>query len=133
VAFHFNPFELKHFSHEVKNPEGAWVPYVGSWEKDKSPDGRAVEEYPYLYVLKSGEVQNRTAKIYVERMKWRPRCLFRTRLLEKTRESISVEFNDEVGERTGSWKGGTIGCSWELLKGESPQQALRRMEAERKF
>jgi hypothetical protein len=39
----------------------------------------------------------------------------------------------EVGERTGSYKGGTLGCSHKMLKGETPLQTLRRMEKERKF
>lgn len=47
--------------------------------------------------------------------------------------SIDVEFNAEVGERTGSWKGGCIGCGYQMNPNETPLQALRRMEAERKF
>lgn len=44
-----------------------------------------------------------------------------------------VEFSDEVGERTGSWKGGTIGCSFDIQKGETAEQALKRMEKTREF
>jgi hypothetical protein len=44
-----------------------------------------------------------------------------------------IEFNDEVGERTGSWKGGTLGCGYNLLPNETPLECLRRMEKERKF
>jgi len=44
-----------------------------------------------------------------------------------------VKFSDEVGERTGSWKGGVIGTGSEMRPGESPEQCLRRMERERKF
>jgi hypothetical protein len=49
------------------------------------------------------------------------------------RTSIEVGFDDEVGERTGSWKGGTIGCGYDMLPDESAVQCLRRMERERKF
>ncbi len=38
-----------------------------------------------------------------------------------------------VGERTGSWKGGTIGCGNDLLPGETMEQSLRRMERDRTF
>ena len=38
-----------------------------------------------------------------------------------------------VGERVNSWKGGTVGCSYSMLKGETPEQTLRRMEKEREF
>ena len=46
---------------------------------------------------------------------------------------MSVNFSDEVGERSGSWKGGTLGCGYDLLKNETMEQCLRRMEKERKF
>ena len=46
---------------------------------------------------------------------------------------INIDFSDEVGERSGSWKGGRLGCSYNMQPGETPLQTLRRMEAERKF
>lgn len=90
-------------------------------------------EYPYRYVLKSGEVQERVATVTVQEMEHRPRWFMWTSLFAKVRRSIDVRFNDEVGERSGSWKGGCIGCGYDLRAAESPEQCLRRMEAERKF
>jgi len=87
------------------------------------------EIYPYTYVLRSGEVQHRTATIKVETRLW-TRWWFPYKQLSK---AIKVEFDDEVGERSGSWKGGCIGCSYEMLPSETPLQTLRRMEVERKF
>lgn len=87
------------------------------------------QSHSYRYVLRSGEVQERIATIKAERRLWtRPWFPWK-------RESycIDVEFNGEVGERTGSWKGGTIGCGYEMLEGETPLTTLRRMEQERKF
>ena len=69
----------------------------------------------------------------MERRAWRPKWFTWTRIFEKQRQSISVEFNDEVGERSGSWKGGCIVCGYEMLPGETPEQTLRRMERERVF
>lgn len=87
------------------------------------------ETHPYTYTLRSGEVQHRTATIKVERRTWTRWWLpFR-----RISRSIDVEFSGEVGERTGSWKGGCIGCSFPMLASETPVQALRRMEATRKF
>lgn len=87
------------------------------------------ETHPYAYTLRSGEVQHRTATIKVERRTWTRWWLpFR-----RISRSIDVEFSGEVGERTGSWKGGCIGCSFPMLASETPVQALRRMEATRKF
>jgi hypothetical protein len=122
-----------HIAHDVMRPDGSWVPYVGSWERDKEPDGRHTETYPYRYLLRSGEVQQRTATIYVERREWRLRWLRWTRVGRDVQHYIDVAFSDEVGEGTGSWKGGTVGCSYDLRPGETPVECLRRMENERRF
>lgn len=89
--------------------------------------------YPYRYKLKSGEVQQRMARVRVNVWEWRRRWLPWTSAFAKVQRSIDVEFSDEVGERTGTWKGGTIGCGYEMLPGESALQTLRRMERERTF
>ncbi len=85
--------------------------------------------YRYRYVLRSGEVQDRIATVNVETRLWTrpwvPHRLFK--------RSINVSFNDEVGERSGSWKGGVTGCGYDMLPGEAAFDTLRRMERERKF
>lgn len=91
------------------------------------------ETYPYKYVRESGEVQERMATVQVEEREWRMIFLQWTPLFAKVRKSIDVSFNEEVGERTGSWKGGCTGCGWDLLPNESPRYALNRMEMERVF
>jgi hypothetical protein len=91
------------------------------------------ETHPYQYVLGDGRIQDRLAAIIVEEREWRPIWFRWTSLFAKIRTSIDIEFSGEVGEREGSWKGGTIGCSWDLLPGESPVECLRRMEKERVF
>lgn len=87
------------------------------------------EKHPYRYVLLNGTVQERTATIKVESRRWARPWLPWNRL----DRYIDVEFSDEVGERTGSWKGGTLGCGYNMLPNESPLDCLRRMERERKF
>ena len=85
--------------------------------------------HPYTYTLRSGEVQLRVATIKGEQREyWRPWFPF-----HRVDRSIDVEFNAEVGERTGSWKGGCTGCGYTMREDETPLQTLRRMEAERKF
>lgn len=42
------------------------------------------------------------------------------------RRSLDLRFSDEVGPQKGSWKGGTIGHSTDMLPGETPEQAFRR-------
>ena len=120
-------------AHQVLRADGSWVPFVGSWERDKEPDGRKEESFPYRYVLKSGEVQNRTATVSVERREWRQKWLRWCPWFAKKSQYIEIQFSNEVGEETGSWKGGCVGCAYDMLPGESPEQTLRRMEQERKF
>ncbi len=122
-----------HQRHEVRRADGSWVPFVGSWERGKEPDGRQEFVLPYRYTLRNGTIQDRTATVCVERRAWRPKWFTWTKLFERERQSIDVLFSDEVGERSGSWKGGCVGCGWEMLPGETAEQTLRRMEAERKF
>ena len=138
---HF-PWNLEWYrtSHAIELIEGdpRWVhEFKGSrqdfWDKEKWKNLLWSETHPYTYVLNSGEIQNRMATITVEQREWRRRRLMWTTLFNQVRTSISVEFDDEVGERTGSWKGGTLGCGWDLKPNESPLECLRRMEKERKF
>lgn len=116
----------------------------GSWEherkgerkdfyKDEWKEKKWTETHPYKYTLKSGEIQERFATITVDEREWRQRWLKWTPLFKMVRTSIDIQFNDEVGERSGSWKGGTLGCGYNLLKDETPYDCLKRMEEERKF
>lgn len=91
------------------------------------------EEYPFRYVLRSGEVQERTATVSIEEREWRRRGWRWLPLFRRVRRSIDVQFSDEVGERTGSWKGGTVGCGYELRPHETPRECLLRMQEERKL
>jgi len=89
----------------------------------------APESHTYLYTLRSGEVQKRVATIQVETYSWtRPWLPYKM-----SRQSIRVTFDKEIGERTGSWKGGTMGCGYQMLPDEYPLDTLRRMERDRKF
>lgn len=132
----YMPWHWRRCVHEVRNADGEWEPFVGSWEREngpwgekKEPDGRVEETHDYTYELKSGEVQHCTATIFVERRTW-TRFWYPWRM---TRQCIDVDFSDEVGERSGSWKGGTVGCSYDMEPGETPLDTLRRMEREREF
>lgn len=91
------------------------------------------EDRPYRYVLRSGEVQEVVATIGVREGEWRRRWLKWLPWAAKVVRAIDVSFSNEVGERAGSWKGGTVGCSYEMLPGEEPVDTLRRMERERTF
>lgn len=49
------------------------------------------------------------------------------------KRSLDIEFSKEVGRRKGSWKGGTIGHSIQMLEGELHESAFRRYAVEHKL
>lgn len=71
--------------------------------------------------------------IYVEEREWRPKWLKWTKRFAQISTNIDVHFSKEVGKRKGEWKGGTVGCGYEMLPNEEPLGCLKRMELERKF
>jgi hypothetical protein len=111
--------------HQQKGADGGWIK-SGYENRDKTYK----EEHPYSYTLRSGEVQSVIATCTLERWqhhrKWFP-------FLKRKSSDLWIAFSGEVGEEAGSWKGGTVGCGWEMKKGETISDALVRMQAERKF
>lgn len=95
--------------------------------------GAAHETHDYTYTLASGEVQRRKATILHERVTLGRNILSHLGWPKRVKHAISVEFSGEVGEETGSWKGGTVACGYNMEPGETPLAALRRMEREREF
>lgn len=112
--------------HTVIDQDGEWIDGSNSWDNDLIKRDR----FDYVYTLCSGEVQKRIATCHVSRRQWHRKW---APLFKLVRKEIEVEFSGEVGERSGGWKGGTIGCGYEMLDGEGVEQCLRRMESERKF
>jgi hypothetical protein len=111
------------WEHEFKGSKKNF--YEDSWKaKQKSWTYDYTDSY-------DGEVIPTT--IYVEEREWRPKWLKWTQLFSIKRRTIDVHFSKECGKRKGSWKGGTLGCSYELLPGEEPLDCLKRMEKERTF
>ena len=68
-----------------------------------------------------------------EYREWRPKWLTWTSLFARKRNYLEIQFDREVGKRKGEWKGGCIGCSYDLLPNETDLECIRRMERERKF
>lgn len=71
-------------------------------------------------------------KFWVEEMEWRPKWLKWTKRFAKTQRYIEVEFSKEMGSKKGTWKGGTVGVTYDLLPDEHPTHCIRRMEKEYK-
>lgn len=107
-------------------------PAFKSWNDEEQAKKSVSEVYDYTYKLKSGEYQHRRATVYVNRMTWLARW-WPIIPIKKSQTCINVAFDGEVGEKTGSWKGGCTGCGYEMKFGETPMETLYRMERERKF
>lgn len=123
------PWQWTHVRSEVMDQAGNLQPMGHYPDKDL----RYIEKFDYTYKLNNGEIQERIAAVHVEEREWRWKWFKWLPYPHKIERAISVEFNSEVGESTGSWKGGVLGCGYEMLPGETPRQTLRRMEKERKF
>ena len=89
--------------------------------------------YPYTYVLSNGKEQHTMAHVKVVEREWRPQWFMWTNVFAKTKRIIEIDFEEEIGEQTGSWTGGVVGCAYDMLPNETPEQCLKRMEVERRF
>lgn len=116
----------------------------GNWETEKKGSRKEfwnekwdkikfVERHPYSYKLKSGKVQHTIATVTIEEREWRRKWLPFSELFNNVDKSIKIDFDSEIGERSGSWKGGVLGCSYTMLPWETAEETLRRMEKEKKF
>ena len=124
---HLPFFTLEHKSHQILNKSHQ---YQTPDKDDYTYDFAHRESHPYTYTLKNQTVQARTATITQEKRVWARKWF---PFLKHVQHSIDIKFDGEVGERTGSYKGGVIGTSQEMLPNETPLQTLRRMEATREF
>lgn len=104
-----------------------WMVYRQEVEEYQKTHSRVLD---YTYTLRNGTIQNRKATVSIERRTWKMRGW---PWKKHVRTSIEVSFDQEVGEQSGSWKGGVIGTNHDMLPNETVEQALRRMESERKF
>lgn len=113
----------------------------GSWEHEYKGDKKDFYKKEWVEKKASWEYDYKDSydnsiiptTIYVEEREWRPKWLKWTKIFAIVNKTIAVEFSKEVGKRKGSWKGGTVGCSYTMLPNETPLDCLKRMEKERKF
>ena len=109
------------WEHETKGNRKEF--YNDEWKEKQAT-------WTYLYTDKYDNTEIPT-RIYVDEREWRPKWLMWTSRFAKVRRSIDIHFDKEVGARKGSWKGGTIGCGYNMLPNEEPLDCLKRMEKER--
>jgi hypothetical protein len=112
--------------HHWTEPEG--LGYLGgAWEQRKAAED-ACPSITFSFADYDGEVL--TARTRIEEREWRFGegwfkwlSMFRA---PKIVRSLDIEFSGETGRRKGSWKGGTVGHSIDMLPGELHGAAFRR-------
>lgn len=79
------------------------------------------EDYDGKVIVATTRIEEREWRLGAGSFKWlswfrRPKII----------RSLNLEFSDEVGPEKGSWKGGTVGHSIDMLPGELHEAAFRR-------
>lgn len=136
IAWSLPFFSYVFNGHWIKSKNNNWA-LMRNKTEHKAPEpwkfrenDAYIETYPYNYLLRNGHIQERTATCTEERRQWHRKWF---PFLKKHSHCIDINFSDEVGEKSGSWKGGCVGCSYEMLPNETVKDCLKRMESERKF
>ena len=146
------------YANEYLDATGEWRARAPIGGDPGAEAPRWTAEFSYHYMLDNGEVQHVTATVTRARhwavwmwfgestsLQARPyaRRVRKARISDFLRDlqkrmspptdRIDITFSDEVGGRAGSWKGGCVGCSYDMKPGETPEHTLRRMQRERRF
>ncbi|MFT5662604.1 MAG: hypothetical protein ACI9TV_003261 [Sulfurimonas sp.] len=111
------------WEHELKGQNKGF--YISKWKEKQF-----MIEYNFL---DKSDLTYIPTKVYVAEREWRQHWLKWTGLFAKVVRTIDVEFSKEVGSRKGSWKGGTLGCGYNLKENETALECIKRMETERTF
>lgn len=132
-------FTLNHVRHDVEcvvDGEVVMVPYdeLVDHKHNYVPlnSNELVNKYHYVYTDKYDGAKIDTT-YWVEEREWRPKWFEWCDRFKTIRRYIEIDFKEEVGSRKGSWKGGVLGCSYNLLPGESPEDCIKRMERNKEF
>jgi hypothetical protein len=137
--------QWRHVRHTLYNKDGAIAGHIEhptipreshkeQWARREALLAR-VDKLSFAFLDFDGEAI--TATTFIEEREWRFGTgafrwlsLFRK---AKVGRYLEISFSKEVGERKGSWKGGTIGHSIEMLPGELHAGAFRRYAAKHGF
>lgn len=117
----------EHFWTQMEDEARARLGAGGSFTEQHGKS-EAVPKRVFMFTDFDGE--EITAKTHIEERQWafgtgwfRWLSWFRR---DKVCRSLDIRFSSETGKRKGSWKGGTIGHSIDMLPGELHESAFRR-------
>lgn len=122
---------IRHSLYDTEGEHFADLPMSRLLHRHSWTVGEAIRDVcpvaKYQFADFDGEVITATCRI--EEREWkRGKGLFRLLFLGRNKISrvFDVSFSSEVGKRKGSWKGGTVGHSGDIAKGEALEAAFRR-------
>lgn len=118
------PWRVQHYKSLYLDSNCKWTEH---------PEVHHFIDVTFTYTLRSGEVQERVAHLTFNEWRGRPRALRWTSLFERRHAQIRFDFDGEVGEGTGSWKGGVLGSSMAWDGKSDPVTAFKNHIATRKF
>ena len=98
------------------------------YDKERVAAAEVSVKFPFVYTLRNGEKQHRTATCHLKRStygwQWFP-------FIRKSYLSMEYQFDEEVGECSGSWKGGVIASGIKMTLGETMEQAIERLKIQK--
>lgn len=145
------PWSYKFYRHSILLKDGSWWTSLDKdvrkarksgidtysdkrYYLDSDDESIFKAKLPFSYTTKHGTEQNTTATVRMEEREWRQRWLYWTKLFNHVSTVLEIEFNDEMGNKRGSWKGGTLGCSCKVTKNQKEKldliTPLKRFEKE---
>ena len=122
---------IRHSLYDLDGDHFATLPEWGFAHKNGRDVRNAIEAVCPVAKFEFADFDDEkiVATCKIEEREWqRGKGIFRLLYLgrNKVRRSLDIEFSSEVGNRKGSWKGGTIGCGIDMLEGELHDSAFRR-------
>lgn len=128
---YFLPWTVwRHVRHSLYGADGNFcvtIPEKGNWTDHRHLVAKCPTK-TFKFLDYDGE--SLTAKTRIEEREWRHGSGWFRWLSwfgkPMIRRSLDIEFSGETGRRKGSWKGGTVGHSIEMLPGELHESAFRR-------
>lgn len=144
-------FTKKQYKHYILGKDNKWIDvsahnykwfdeHIGylDWSDDAS-DRRSLAKTYYDTWHDDFDNTDINAKYRVEARIWRPKWFAWTSAFQIIEKYITVSFEYEVGSGKGTWKGGTVGVSFEFKDNdmykfpETPKECFDRMHRERNF
>lgn len=128
----FMPWEYELVKHDILYPGGEVYMSSDCTKNSKRTSWYELEHKDHLvktinleHKLKDGTLQNVKVKLRGEEMFFKMRML-KWLPFHRSSRYVDFEFSEEVGEGTGSYKGGLLQTSAELKLGESLEKAFYR-------